>query len=109
VTVTPRRSASIRSAAFCAVVKSTYSPVSPPVKEICSICANHCPRSSAEPSSSSNAASSTRRSSSVSLTSNAMTFVMGPPSGGRGRSLLGLPREAAADPSPKECADRLWS
>ena len=70
------RSPTMTSAARWAVVKSTYWPVSPPMKASWSICANHCGRRAASPSSASNGASRLPRSSSVSLTSKAITLAM---------------------------------
>ena len=56
-------------------------PVSPPTKASWSICANHCGRRAASPSRSSNGVSRAARSSSVSLTSNAITLAMVNPPG----------------------------
>ena len=79
------------SAARCAAVKSTYCPVSPPTKASWSICANHCGRRAASPSRSSNGASRAARSSSVSLTSNAITLAMVNPPGEGVGDLAGQP------------------
>jgi hypothetical protein len=59
LTSTPWRRGSITKAACCAAPKSTYRPVRPPTKDNCSICANHCPRTAAEPNSRSECGSRT--------------------------------------------------
>ena len=64
----PQPAAVIHSAAFCAVVKSTYRPVKPPTNDSCSIYPNHAGRSAGSPSTDSNTGSSAARSSKVSFT-----------------------------------------
>src|SRR3954447_1767297 len=122
VTASPFRSATIRSAACCAVLKSTYSPDRPPTNASWSICANHCPLRAAEPKTASNEASSALRSSNVSLTSKATTLVMSlsvgrpdAPTGARPGPRIGAlspsPSHAGIrrDPRAKGASNRSWS